>query len=792
MLKNFFTTALRTIVRDKGFSIINILGFSIGIACTVLILFWVQDELSYDRSHQKKDRIYRVLSKVPTGEGMLEAGVTPVALAPMLEEEFPEIQTATRYKGVGSYTFIRGEKRFSERRCGLAESKIFSIFTFPFIEGNPRTCLDGPNSIVLTESLANRYFEDGNAMGKEIELLGVGVFKVTAVIEDVTHSHFPFNYLIPIKWAEEFFNDNLEELGSFNYTTYILTREGIDAGALEEKMEPFFNQHADENRTENETYSRLFLQKLTDVYLRSDFSYDFTQRGDIRHVYTFSAIALIILVIASINFMNLTTARSANRAREIGVRKVQGAHRKHLITQFYFESGLITIFSFVLALIFVELALPFFNNLAGKELSQSFFTNPYTIIAYLLLAVVTALFAGSYPALYLSSFQPIKVLKGRLSSGSKAGNFRKVLVIVQFSISIGLIISTLVVQDQLNFIRNKRLGYDKELLCTMHQRGQIKEKYALYKERLLTSPTITRVSAISAPLIYAGPSLTVNDWDGNAGDRSIRMHFHSVDYDIIETLGVEMLEGRSFTRDFNDDSSTVFLLNESAVEKMGLEQPVGKFMTLGQTRGRIVGVFKDFNYNTIHHKINPQTLILDRADTRGIFFRIAPGRSKQALAHAEKVWKDMEPDHPFSYEFMDQQLDQMYRAEQRIGTLFRYFTFFAILISCLGLLGLASFMTEQRQKEIGIRKVMGSRVSQLILLLTRDFTRWVIIAGMVGLPLGYYAMSKWLQNFHYRTELSFVTFVGALLTALLIAVLTVSIQTYRASVKNPVDTLRDE
>jgi putative ABC transport system permease protein len=270
------------------------------------------------------------------------------------------------------------------------------------------------------------------------------------------------------------------------------------------------------------------------------------------------------------------------------------------------------------------------------------------------------------------------------------------------------------------------------------------------------------------------------------------MHFHSVDYDFIETLGVKMLKGRSFTRDFNDDSCTVFLLNRSAVEKMGLEQPVGRTMTLGQDRGRIVGVFEDFNYNTIHHKINPQTLVLDRAGTRGIFFRIVPGRSEQALAHAEKVWKDMEPDHPFSFEFMDQQLDHMYRAEQRIGTLFRYFTFFAILISCLGLLGLASFMTEQRQKEIGIRKVMGSRVSQLIFLLTRDFTRWVIIAGMVGLPLGYYAMNKWLQNFHYRTELSPVTFAGALLLALLIAVLTVSIQTYRASVKNPVDTLRDE
>lgn len=792
MLRNYITTAFRTLIRDKGFSAINILGFSIGIACTVLILFWVQDELSFDRDHEKKDRIHRVLARIPTGEGLMEAAVTPAALAPMLEEEFPEIEKATRFKSMGSYTFVKDEKRFQENYCGLAESRLFSIFTFPFIQGNPNTCLDGPNSIVLTQSLAEKYFGDESPMGQELEITGVGVFKVTAVIENVSHSHFPINFLIPIQWAEFFYADTIDELGSFNYSTYLLTREGVDVKELEAKMEHFLNQHADENRRDNEVYSRLFLQDLTDIYLRSDFSYDFTKRGNIQHVYTFSAIALIILLIASINFMNLTTARSANRAREIGVRKVQGAHRRHLVSQFYMESAMITFFSFVLALVMVELVLPHFNNLAGKELSQSLLARPSLMLAYLLLALVTSVVAGSYPALYLSSFQPVTVLKGKLSAGSKSGHLRKALVIVQFSISIALIVSTFVVRDQLSYIQNKKLGYNKAHLVGLYQRGEISKKYKLFKERLLASPNITHVSAISAPLIYAGPSLPVDQWEGNNGERSIRMHFHSVDYDIIETLGVEMVEGRSLTRDFNDDSSTVFMLNQTAVEKMGMDQPVGKMMTLGLEQGRIVGVFKDFNYNTIHHKINPQTLKLATDETRGIYFRVVPGSDREALAHAEKVWKSMEPDQPFSYEFVDQQLNQLYRAEQRIGILFRYFTFFAILISCLGLLGLASFMTQQRQKEIGVRKVMGSRVGQLVMLLTKDFTKWVLLAGVVGLPAGYYAMSNWLRGFHYRTEISLVSFLIALFAAVLIAVLTVGIQTYRASLRNPVDTLRDE
>ena len=792
MFKNFIITALRTIVRDKGFSFINIFGFAIGIACTVLILFWVQDELSYDKSHVKKDRIYRVLASVESGNETLNVAVTPAALSPALESEYPEIEIATPFRRSGDYTFIIDDKKIREKMSGIAETKFFSIFTIPFLEGNPNTCLDGPNSIVLTKKLAQKYFGEESALGKEIELLELGLFKVTGVVDNITHSHFKFNYLIPFEWARTIYNDNIDEFGSWNYNTYVLAKENTTKQELDEKISRFFDVHVDHQASDDEGQSRLFVQKLKDIYLKSDFSYDFVEHGNIKNVYTFSFIAFIVLLIASINFMNLTTAKSANRAREIGVRKVQGAHKRHLIAQFYIESAIITLLSFILALLIVELVMPTFNNLSGKNLTQNILKDPYILVAYFILAVVTSLISGSYPALYLSSFKPMKVLKGKLNYGSKAGSFRKVLVITQFTISIALIVSTIVVNNQLDYINNKDLGYNENNLVGLWQRGKIKTSYDLFKQRLLESPDIDHVSAISNPLSYSGPSTVINQWEGNNGRNRIRMHFHSVDYDIIETLEAEMVSGRSFTHKFNDDSSNVFLINETAVSKMGLVNPLGKTMTIGETTGRIVGVFKDFNYNTIHHKIDPLTLILNKDVTRGVYVRIKPGKTEETMAFIRNVWKEIEPDHPFNHIFTDQLLAGLYRQEQQVAKLFKYFAVLAILISCLGLFGLTSFMTEQRQKEIGIRKVMGSKVNQLVMLLTKEFTKWVILAGLIGLPIGYFLMNKWLQGFHYRIEPGVMNFLTAFIMALVIAIITVSIQTYRASVRNPVDTLRDE
>ena len=790
MLKNFLLTSFRVIIRNKGFSIINIIGFAIGIACSILILLWVNDEISYDSSHINKDLIFRVLAKVPTDDGELNVGVTPAALAPLLKQEYPEIKNSTRFKGVGTFVFHKDDKRIAEPMAAIAESRLFDIFSFPFVEGDPSDCLDEPYSIVLTKDVAVKYFGDKSAIGESLELTGLGLFKVSAVIENVSHCHFQFSYLIPFIWANKLFNDNIDELGSFNYTTYLLLKEGVDSGVFEEKIAGFLDQFSDEN--DNEGKTELFIQNLMDIYLKSDFSYDFTYRGDISNVYNFSFISLIILLIACINYMNLSTARSANRAKEIGLRKVLGGKRKHIILQFYFESVFVTLPGFLLALIIVELTLPWFSNLAGKEFTQNIYNDSRMIVFYLLLAIITALVSGSYPALHLSSFEPIKVLKGKMSAGASSGIFRKVLVIVQFSIAMALIAVTIIVNDQLTYINKMELGYNKSQLCTSFKTGEVRQNYDLFKSRLLENPGIKNVTAISNPITYAGPSMPINSWDGNAGEQSFRMHFHSVDYDFIETMEIGMLMGRSFTRNFNDDSAIVFLINETAMKRMGLENPVGSMMTLGDLRGRIVGVFKDFNYNTLHHKIEPLTLILSKNETRIVFFRIEKGKTEESLRYAEQVWNEIEPEQEFNYVFMDDRLEGLYRSEQRVGHLFKYFAFFAIFISCLGLFGLASFMTDQRQKEVGVRKVLGSGGWDLVILLTKEFVRWVLFAGIIGLPLANFLSKEWLENFYYKVEFGVFPFISAISLALIIAIITVSFKTYRAATQNPVDAIRYE
>jgi len=792
MIRNFFITAYRVLIRDKGFSFINILGFSIGIACSILIFMWVNDELTFDSQHKNGKRIFRVIANVPSGEERLNVAVTPALLAPSLREEYPDIEEATSFKSIGSTEFRVDGKIIEERGAAIGQSDLFSIFSFSFLEGNPQTCLDNPNSIVITEDLARKYFGNESAIGKELDLVGLGFYNVSAVIEDVSHCHFQFNYILPFEIAKTLFNDNLDEMGTYNYTTYIMLREGVNPDLFRQKISDFMDKYDEEGDDQKEDKLILFIQNLKDIYLKSDFAYDFIQKGDINNIYIFSFIAIIILVIASINFMNLSTARSANRSREIGLRKVVGGKRKHIISQFYIESALVTIPGFIFALIFVELLTPWFSNLAGKDFSQNIFSNPTLVIYYLASLIVITFLSGSYPALYLSSFIPVKVLKGDLAQGASSGTFRKVLVIFQFSITIILLVATIVIDNQLTYIRSRDLGYDKEQLIQVFKSKTINKKYDVFKSRLLQSPYISDVTSISNPFIYAGPSAVLNEWDGNIGEEYFRLHFQYVDYDFINTMGIEMLEGRSFSKDFHDDSAVVYLVNETAKKKLGMDQTVGSHMTFLEKEGKILGVFKDFNYNTLHNKIDPLVVILDNADTRYAMIRVEKEGVKNALQHLEQVWKELEPEHEIFYAFVDERLDSLYRTEQRTGKIFRYFAFFAIFISCLGLFGLASFMTEQRRKEIGVRKVLGSGVFPLIYLLTWEFVKWVLLAGLIGLPLAYYFSIKWLEGFYYRTDISVMPYALAILIAIIVAIFTVSFKTFRAAVKNPVDSIKYE
>ncbi len=792
MLKNFLIIAYRRIKREKSFSFINILGFSIGIACSLLVILWVQDELSFDKSHQKKDRIYRICSKILDSQGETNTSITPGALAPLLEKQFPGIEKATRFRSLSHFTFIIGDKSFSEPHSALAESSLFSIFSFPFIEGNPTNCLNEPNSIVLTNKLAQKYFGEKTALNKEIEIPDLGNFRVTGVIEDVDHCHFHFNYLIPFLWSKTIFSDDIVGLGSFNYTTYILARKGIDYENLENKIKGFYNTYSNADYKDNEINATLSLQKLEDIYLKSDYAYDFIDKGNIDNVYLFSAIAFIVLLIASINFMNLTTARSAKRTKEIAVRKAFGSQRKHLIFQFYIETVFVTLLSFVLALLFVETALPVFNYLSGKELGFGAILSTDIVIIYLILALVTSIFAGSYPALYLSSFRPINILRGQKLFSPGHATPRRALVVVQFSIAIVLIISTLVINRQLNFIKNKELGYDPGNLYIIQLRDDIRDNYDDLVNRLLSSSSITHVSAISSPLTYAGPSLNVDTWSGKKGIGKIRMHYYSVYYDFLKTLGIELLNGKPFTPLQRLDTSYTFLINEAAAKRMQLENPIGKKIKLGDKKGKIQGVFEDFHYNSLHYKVEPLVLSLNRRGPGGLIIRAKDGNMAESLHHAEKIWNTLDHKHPFTYVFLEEEIAHLYQQEERTGILFQYFAIFAILISCLGLFGLASYMTQQRRKEIGIRKVLGAGTNQLTLLLTKDFVKWVIISAIIGLPIGFYAMKQWLQEFYYKIDISPFLFIYTLAIAIGIAMITVGIQTYKAAIQNPVDNLVGE
>ena len=792
MFKNYFKVAIRALFRDKVYSFINVLGFSIGIACSFLILIWVQDEVRYDRFHEKGARVYRILEDATDETESLKVGVTAPGLAPHLEKDFPEIQHATTYKSLGSYLFRTMDNETNvESRMALARENFFDIFSFKFIEGDPKTCLKDPGKIVLTESVANIYFERGNAVGQTIELVDFGTFMVSAVIEDVHHSHIEFNYLLPFDNVEKVYGHEPDYMHVLNFITYVLLEEGADPSDLDQKLQTYTEKFYELD--EGEEVNPLFTQPLFDAYLKSsDFSYDFITKGDIKSVYIFSLIAIVVLLIACINFMNLTTARSANRAREIGVRKVHGAKKRNVILQFYFESFLITIISFFIALLIVELTLPVFNSVAGKELSISVLKEPGLILFFALIAIFTALIAGSYPALYLSSFIPQKVLKGSLSSGSKAALFRKVLVILQFSISVILIVSTIIVSKQMHYIQNKKLGYDKEQLIYARLTEQVKSSYDQFKERVKKLPGVVNVSALDNLPIYAGPSSMLGEWEGNPGERSLRMHSVMVDYDFLETMEMELLKGRSFTHEFNDDSNTVFIVNQTAVDKMNLKEPIGSKFALRGREGTIVGVVKDFHYNTIHHNITPMTLVLDKPNTHSVMIKLADNSHDNTIEKVEEIWKTVEPNYPFNYGYLDQLLETRYIKEAQTQKLFNYFSIFAIIISCLGLFGLSSFMAEQRRKEIGIRKVMGASVVQLVVRLSTEFLKWVLIANIIAIPVAYILMNKWLQGFAFRINLPMMAFFIALVLALLIAVITVSYQTIRAAHANPADTLRYE
>jgi len=795
MFKNYLKISFRNLWRAKGYSAINLAGLATGMACFILILLWVQDELSYDKFHENTNRLFRVvrLDRDDPSQGVCRAGAP---WGPALYNDFPEVENFVRFRGHGRTLMSSGDKGFYESEGLYADSTIFEVFTFPLLKGNPKTALTRPNTMVINERMAEKYFGTEDPVGQSLVFNNQDEFEITGIMQNIpANSHIKFDYLIPFFMYQRW---DTSEWGVNNFYTYLLLAEGT-ATQLEAKIPEFLERHAGE-RTAAASINKL--QPITDIHLHSNLLRELEANGDIANVYIFSAIAIFILLIACINFMNLATARSANRAKEVGIRKVVGSQRLQLIKQFLGESIFLSIIGILLAVGLVELLIPNFNELSGKQLSLDFGNNVFLLTGLLFMALIVGFISGAYPAFFLSSFKPIAAIKGDVGSGKSSSILRKGLVILQFAISITLIVGTAVVYRQLNYMSSKKLGFDREqVLVIRMDNSEIKSKQELFKNELLRNPAISGVSATSN-LLGGGDWGMPFSYEGSGDENRFSARVLVVDPNFVETLGMQIVDGRNFSYEFTTDISAAYILNESAVKQIGFDNPVGKYFgrptekneqgEWDYEKGSVVGVIKDFHFRSFHEEIQPMVLFMIPEWFSYLSVRIRPENISTTIDFVEKKWHEFDPNRPFDYFFLDEIFDQMYRAEQRFGNTFVAFSVIAVVIACLGLFGLASFMAERRTKEIGIRKVLGASIINIVSQLSKDFTKWVIFANLIAWPVAFFVMTKWLQNFAYQVGMSLDTFLLAGVLALLIALLTVSFHAIKAAISNPVDALRHE
>ncbi|QEC44988.1 ABC transporter permease [Pseudobacter ginsenosidimutans] len=796
MFRNLLKTAFRNLWRHKAFSFINIMGLTIGMTACFLIFLFVKFELSYENFHPKADRIYKIAADIKTPTEVIHAGGPSFAVPPNLKTEFPEVEEFARV--LNTPMIVRyGEIKFKEDNILVVDSAAFRIFGWQLLKGDPNTALAAPFSAVLTETAAKKYFGNEDPMGKTL-LLGDQARPniVTGVMKDLpenTQINSPMIFSMSSLTAE--LNPNLDkQWGNYGADAYILLKTGTTGADLEKKLPDFLKRMNGEEMDKWKMWVTLFLKPVRDVYLYSDRNDG--KSGKINNVYIFSIVAIFILVIACINFVNLTTARSTERAKEVGIRKVAGAGKYQLIRQFIGESLIISLIAFGLALLLTMLLLPMFNNLAGKTISTGVFSN-WQYPAWLFVASVgIGLLAGFYPALVLARFRPIVVLKGRFATGTKGILLRKGLVVAQFTISIALIIATLVVYFQTSYMRNQDLGFKKDQMLVIRTEATKTQK--TFKEEIRKIPGVKSVSL--------GSSVPGNGWNGayseienTSGEYQVaNLNLIFVDFDYMPQLEIQMVAGRQFSRDFLTDTTKAMVINESAVKMFGYSDPkqaIGKKYKQWGSEGQIIGVMKDFNYNGLQEEIKPLTLRMAESGNGGydhLTVNVAGGQIPVTIAAIKKKWKEMVPNLPFSYTFIDEIFDHKYRDEQRFGELFLNFAALAILISCLGLLGLTAYSTMQRTKEIGIRKVMGASVSNILHLLSKEFIWLAGISFVVSAPLAWFFMHKWLQNFAYRINITWSVFAIAGTAALLIGLFTISFQAVKAAIANPVKALRTE
>jgi putative ABC transport system permease protein len=789
MLKNLIKTAVRHILKHFGYSILNILGLTLGITSTLFLVIYVADEISYDRYHEKADRIYRVSSKITEPDDQFTWIVAQIPFGPQLVQDYPEVESFVRFINMPRALYKYEDKEFNEENFYYVDSTLFDIFTYEIIKGDVKAAITEPNKIVLTERIADRYFGSADPVGKTLTT-GNSTFEVTGVIKDLpTNSHFRFDAIA----SRNNLPKQLGSWGNFGVYTYLLFPEEFDVNAFQTKMQGISDANIKPIFGPLNITVEYILEPITRIHLYSTAAGEPEPTGSITYVYIFGIVAFFLLLIAAMNYMNLATARSAGRAREVGLRKVVGSRRGPLILQFLSESTLFTIISLILSIVLIMVLLPKFNLLAGKSFTLDVIYSPVVLLTLLGVILVIGIFGGSYPAFFLSRFSPVTVLKGEITQGTAGSLFRKILVVIQFTVSVVMIICTMVVFRQLNYLKSMDQGFNQENVIGLQLNRGMAQKYPVLKQALLDNPEIKYVTATDTPVGEGSGKLIFNvETDQGMSQRGV--NFAVVDHDFVEALGINIVKGRDFQQDMPSDTLLGVIVNETFVNRMSWAEPIGKRVELGNDstlRARVIGVMKDYHQTGMYNEIE-SLLLAYRMVNNIVYIKIADENIDQTMSFIETKWKEIFPDQPYTYTFLSERFNRQFEADEKRGQIFTIFTILAILIACLGLFGLASYMVEQRTKEIGIRKVFGANEGTILGLVAKDFLLLVTIGIIIAVPVAYYFMNNWLENYVYKTNIGTALLLYAGLITLVITFMTVSYKAYQAAVMNPAASLKTE
>jgi len=789
MLKNLIKTAVRHIIKHFGYSLLNILGLTLGITSALFLIIYVSDEVSYDRYNVKADRIYRVSSNIKEPDDQFIWTVAQIPFGPQVVQDYPEVQSFVRFINMPRSLFKYEDKEFNEERFYYVDSTLFDIFTYKVLKGEIKTALLEPKKIILTEKIANKYFGKEDPIGKTLKT-GNDSYEVTGVIEDVpTNSHFRFDAVA----ARNNLPKQLGSWGNFGVFTYLLFPEHFDVKTFETKMQGMYDTYMKPIFGGMHITIKYILEPITRIHLYSTKAGEPEPTGSITYVYIFGIIAIFLVLIAAMNYMNLATARSTRRAREVGLRKVVGSRRGPLVFQFLSESMVFTLISLLISIVLIIILLPKFNELAGKSFNLHILYSPVVLLSLLAVVIIVGIFGGSYPAFFLSRFSPVTVLKGDITQGSAGSLFRKILVIIQFTVSVVMIICTLVVFRQLNYLKTMDQGFDQKNIVGLELNGPMIRKYPVLKQSLRDNPNIKYVTSTNSP-VGEGSAKLIFQVETDQGMAQKGINFVVVDHDFVETMGIKMVSGRDFQQDMPSDTLTAVVVNETFVRRMGWKEPIGKKVETGnanQLRARVIGVMKDYHQTGMYNNIE-SLLLAYRPLNNVIYIKLSGIETKTTLAFIETKWKEIFPDQPFTYTYLSERFNRQFEADEKRGLIFTIFTILAILIACLGLFGLASYMVEQRTKEIGIRKVFGADENTILGLISKDFLLLVSIGIIIALPVAYYFMSKWLENYVYRMKIGIPLLITAALLTIVITFITISYKAYQAAVMNPAQALKTE